>query len=366
MKKLLIVVLTIVILCLSGCDYKDYKDAEKFFMAGDYETALTYYTFLGDYSNSEELAKSCSYRLANEYFTNEEYEEALEYYTSIAGYEDSTEKIKWCNYEIANEKYENGEFKAALEIYESLGKFQNAQSLLKECKREVGMREMADYDFLEALEASILNRKETSNEEDRLTLVNTELAYLEGFRTKEFYDQKLRTLAHDYLNGLTTQKQSLNLIGVDSQIQWREGMLMRYEVLDTLYRKYDFLADNQSFIGSYISQVDNIRSEYNFLILINEDILTQTNKDDFTWILDHDNYVLTCTLTNNIPVFYDIIVEVAFHDENNVLFETHSTRVNNICPSTPYQLDIYISDPVRVDAIYTTYAFENIRYENIR
>ena len=179
-----------VILCFSlvACDSSDYKKAEELYAAGDYAGALELYTNLGEY-------------------------------------EDSQNKVKSCKYEIANAHFEKAEFKAALELYTELGEYEDAQDKVAYCEREVGMTENADYAFLADIEASILNRMENSNTDDYSKLVNTELAYVEKYGDKEFYNAELKAIVDKYIEGLHAQKDALKKeMYFEYQIEWQRGM----------------------------------------------------------------------------------------------------------------------------------------------
>ena len=78
--------------------------------------------------------------------------------------------------------------KSAAKLYTELADYKDAKDKADYCEREVGMTENADYAFLADIESSILSRMENADDEDYNVLVNTELAYLEKYRDKTFYD----------------------------------------------------------------------------------------------------------------------------------------------------------------------------------
>lgn len=321
MKKIMSVLLAVVIcLALVACNSSDYKKAEELYAAGDYAAALEIYTELGEY-------------------------------------EDSQNKAKKCKFEVANAHFEKGEYKAALEIYTELGEYEDAKDKAAYCEREVGMTENADYAFLADIESSVLGRLNAPDGSDRNQLVNTELAYLEKYSEKTFYDAELKALADKYIEGLHVQKEALKKDARwEYQIEWQKGIVLRYEALTDLHNKYDFLSDNAEFIGAYVAEVENQRHILNGYNAIEADLTEQMNAEDFTWKLSKGGYNIYCTLKNNTEYTFGLFIDVSFYDADKVLFETNTGYVEEVKPGESYVLEVYISDADRVENFgWTTY-----------
>lgn len=249
-------------------------------------------------------------------------------------------------YEKANELYDNGEYQSALELYEQLGDYEDSLKKAEVCKKEIGMRENADYDFLKKIEESILNRMETNKKEDvdRTTLVNTELAFVEGFKEKTFYDENLKALANKYIEGLSIQKEALKKEYIyEYQIEWQKGIVYRYEVLKALYENYNFLTENNDFIGTYVSQYEDEKELFNAYNAIEKDLDSQLNADDFKWGLK--DYEFYCTIKNNTQYEYSTAFVVNFLDSKGIMYESNETYIENIKPGSSYVVSVYISNP---------------------
>lgn len=321
MKKIMSVLLVVAMcLALVACNSSDYKKAEELYAAGDYATALEIYTALGEYEDAQSKAQKCKYEIANTYF-------------------------------------EKADYKAALEIYTTLDEYGDAKDKAVYCEREVGMTENADYAFLADIEASILNRMENSNTDDFSKLVNTELAFVEKYGDKEFYDAELKTIADKYIEGLYAQKDALKKeMYWEYQIEWQKGLVLRCEALNDLYKNYDFLTDNADFIGTYIADLEDQQHLLNGYNAIEADLTEQMNAEDFTWQFSDSGYNIYCTLKNNTEYTFGLFVDVSFYDADEVLFETNTGYVEEVKPGESYVLEVYISDADRVGRLeWSTY-----------
>lgn len=317
MRKKILSLIMVITMCLVlvACDSSDYKKAEELFSAGDYAAALEIYTALGEY-------------------------------------EDSQNKAKECKYEVANAHYEKAEYKAALEIYTELGEYEDAKDKAAYCEREVGMTENADYAFLEDIESSILGRMEAPEDADRNQLVNTELAYLEKYSDKTFYDAALKEIADKYIEGLYVQKEALKKDVIwEYQIEWQRGLVLRYEALTDLYKKYDFLSDNPEFVGTYVADLEDQQHLLNGYNAIEADLTEQMNAEDFSWGLSKGGYNIYCTLKNNTEYTFGMFIDVSFYDADGVLFETNTGYVEEVKPGETYIVEVYISDASRVERL---------------
>ena len=81
---------------LCACDSADYKEAQSVYMAGHYQEAHDLFVALGDYEDSTQMAKKCSYMLGCEQMEKGEYAQAMEIFQALGDYEDSSEMIEKC------------------------------------------------------------------------------------------------------------------------------------------------------------------------------------------------------------------------------------------------------------------------------
>lgn len=74
------------VMLLSGCKSGDYKQAQKFYDDGDYQSAYEIFEELGDYKDSEILADECLKEAAHELYECSDYYGAYECYKKL-GYD---------------------------------------------------------------------------------------------------------------------------------------------------------------------------------------------------------------------------------------------------------------------------------------
>ena len=267
-------------------------------------------------------------------------------------------------YEKATELFTQGEYQEALELYQKLGDYEDSAEKVKECEREIGMRSHADYKFLEKLEQSVLERLETTSTEnfDRSAVVNTELSYVGKFKNEEFYDSELKKIAKKYIKGLNIQKDSLKKeFEYEYQIEWQRGIVYRFEALKEAYENYDFLKDNDKFIGTYISRYEDEKKLLEAYDAIEKDIGEQTKNEDFLWHLERDNE-FHCTIKNNTKYTYSTVFEVFFYDKNKVQFDSATAYVENIRPNTSYKVSVYLSDSYKLEDFGWSNYYSDVKY----
>ena len=331
MKKKFVTVLGIALLCLclTGCSMLDYKEATELYDAQDYQAAHALFAQLGDYKDSVSKDKECKYVLGKQAMENEEWDSAIEYFTNLS-HSDSEELLTFCS--VEKEKHEK-----------------------------------ADYAFLADLEEAIVRRMEMNAKEntDYLTLVTTELAFVEQYYGAEFYDVDLQKLAVKYIDGLYGQKDALSL--EDKwllDIAWREGTVERYEALNSLYEQYDFMKDNSDFIGTYVAQLDRVKIELAGYKAIEEDVGKQIDElADNGGILKYKSPYLWTQMTNNTEYTFDLVYNLRLCDKNDITYKTTSTVLRDIKPGETYQVQFYVtSKEIRSLASYWYETY----YENIR
>lgn len=329
MKKKFVTVLgiTLLCLCLTGCSMLDYKEATELFEAKDYQAAHTLFAQLGDYKDSVAKDVECKYALGQQAMENEDWASAIEFFTGLA-HSDSEDLLAFCS--IEKEKHEK-----------------------------------ADYAFLADLEESVIRRMEMNSREktDNLTLVATELAFVEKYYNMEFYDADLQNLAVKYIDGLYEQKQALDMeYQYEIDIAWLRGMVARYKALNSLYEQYGFMKDNNDFIGTYVAQVDRVNSELAGYLLIDDDIGRQIDAMADKTFKYSSNYLWT-ELTNNTKYTFDLHFNLRMYDKNDVAYKITSAVIQDIKPGETYKLNFYVSSK---DMRSFEYWWYDTYYENIR
>ena len=232
----LLTVLVLAILAGAGLYLRDsmlMREADINYNAGEYSSALARYKVLQDAllfkQEAFQKADYCNYNLAREAMENEQWEEAKGYLNEVKSFElDSVNK------------------------------------LLKEC--DDGLEAEADrlrsYDkiFLEDLERAITLRLDPDDDGD---VVVREQMFLKDYDHRYFQDQKLRDYALRYLDALQKQYDARSEIyKSERDLAIHDAKLLNYEVLDGLYRDYQFMADNVQFVGEFVGELPRMR-EYN-------------------------------------------------------------------------------------------------------
>ena len=216
--------------------------------------------------------------------------------------------------------------------------------ILSGCVNEAKQREEA---FKSSIEKSILNRMENSESNDKLKLVNTELAYLEEYREETFSDEKLNDIKNRYLEGLDKQKAAIDAIAkCDQQVAWQEGYVYRCEALKTLYDNYGFLKDNPEFIGTYVSSYDKEKALLDAYNNIESDISSQDTPLDWKCDDGHNIYVV---MKNNTDHQFSSVWEFSFKDAGGAIAETTTISTENVKPHSTYTVKTYISNIENAD-----------------
>lgn len=266
-------------------------------------------------------------------------------------------------YEKANNLLTSGEYSAALKIYEKLGDYENSKENADKCKKEIGMRENSDYEFLQKMEESIKERMETTSNEnfDRSSVVNTELAHLEQFKDKTFYDPELKKLADKYIEGLNIQKEALKKeFEYEYQIEWQRGIVCRFDVLKSLYENYGFMKDDAKFIGTYVSKCDDERKLLEAYEAIEKDLDTQIQATKNQWYFD--GIELSLTFKNNTKYEYSTCFEFAFFDSKGTKIGSNVDIIENIKPGSSYVVSVYVPNASRLDHHTFNNFYRDVKY----
>ena len=312
MKRMTVLFLFLVLaISLCGCSSTDYNKATELYNAEEYLEASTLFEQLGDYKDSKEMVKECNYLQAVSYYDNSQYDVAVGSFDQLEDYKDSAEYATDCH-------------------------------------------------FLEDIAESVLNRREqNAKNTDYTTLTNTELAYLDKYRTAVFHDSGLQKLAKDYLDGLDDQKAALKLSYSEYQIAWESGRVERCKVLKDLSEKYGLLQDDKEFIATYVTKYSEDVEQLKALKAIDKDLDKQLNGATFS----KGSYYCSAPYTNNTSYTFDILIYITYYKADRNLFNygveysdaeyrtivDNSTRVgestnpfNSIKPKSTTTLKLYM------------------------
>lgn len=200
----------------------------------------------------------------------------------------------------------------------------------------------ADDKFLDLLEESVSIRMENSNQKDYASLVNNELAILNQYRDEEFEDDAISQAASMYLEGLDKQKEALTQEHYgDYQVEWREGMALRYDALKKLYENYGFMEDNTEFVADYIMKTDDIKLVYDAMCQMTEDTGIQCEEETIEYDYDPSSYTFSMKLTNNTEHTYHTQWNINFCDTDGNLLYSGIADATSL-PDSTYTVNAYL------------------------
>lgn len=139
MRKTLILLLSILLIVLTGCKEDDYKKALELYVHKEYDEAAEIFLDLGDYEDSAKKYIDCMEAKAITLLDNGKYEEAAEVYRSIGDEEMATISMVKKGSDLITKLRENASSMTKSEAY----------SLLLEAK-EI-FENLDDYDGSEAM-----------------------------------------------------------------------------------------------------------------------------------------------------------------------------------------------------------------------
>lgn len=309
----LLTVLILAILAGAGLYLRDsmlMREGDIDYNAGDYNAALARYKVLQDaYLFKQEAfqkADYCNYNLAQQAMENEQWEEAKNYLNEVKSFE-----------------------------LDSVGK------LLKECDEgiEAEADRLRSYDkiFLEDLERAITLRLDPDDDGD---VVVREQMFLKDYDHRYFQDQKLRDYALRYLDALQQQYDARSQIyKSERDLALDDAKLLNYEILNGLYRDYQFMANNVQFVGEFVGELPSMREFNASLHEVYADMHRQIDRTA-TWPAENDyssryttDYRNNTRHTINLQFFYYI-----YTWNRQRYLEDSYYIINDIPPQTNYKV----------------------------
>ena len=150
-KRIIIAVVAAVIaaalifgIILFGVPYFRYASAKSAMSDGEYDVAITEFTKLEGFLDSNDQRLRAIYGKAENVYRLGDKSQAAELYGSIEGYSDSKEKYNQTQYEIAIMYIEDKEYINAAKILEELGNYKDTDNMLKQCFENI-YKQSADH-----------------------------------------------------------------------------------------------------------------------------------------------------------------------------------------------------------------------------
>jgi len=213
-----------------------------------------------------------------------------------------------------------------------------------------------DDDFLDAMQQSVTRTMEAEAEGADIfaisELLQDELDDLEAFRNKSFSDDNLRKYMENYLIGMETQIDSVQLYDEtpsEFQIQWQTGLVERCEALSGLYEEYGFMKSSTEFNEHYIAALASAVVELTALWEIEDDIHDQTHDSDADfYYLDGRKFYFE--LTNHTSYTFDTVFKFTLYDPDDVVYFEESVVIEDIEPNDIYEVAVYVPSASRFRA----------------
>ena len=349
-KKGLIIGVTVVIATLAvaaatffiTADSRAYNEAIKKYNTNDYDAAILAFQDIQDYNDSAEMVTKSYYAKGIQLLNEENYSEALEMLRNCGEFSDTADQIIVCQYELGKQYIDREEWDRALDILYALD-HQDSQELYDGTLIKKEMSSKADLDFLKSLSDGLNLRWDEGNENTSTMtdvelgdyygkLVNYEAENVYGFEQKEFYDQRLKKLASDYIAGLKTQEEALKYITVSyikySEL-WSEGYDARSIALAEISKLYklDIDPDNAKTLTELQTKATIIQEEAEQQAKV-RDILTAL---DFKLVENSYGYKTYETVAENTTdidfEYFELYINL--YSSDDVLLETAYSNINN-------------------------------------
>lgn len=139
LSLIILILLVIAAICYGifgyGLPYLKYSSAVSDFESYRFDDAITKFTELGDFMESEEFRLKSTYGKALSLVGYGDPEQAAELFQSLEPYSDSHEQYLAAEFKLAEKKYYDGEYLESAKIFHSLGEYNNAPANEKQCFR---------------------------------------------------------------------------------------------------------------------------------------------------------------------------------------------------------------------------------------
>ena len=253
------------------------------------------------------------------------------------------QKADYCNYNLAREAMENEQWEEAKGYLNEVKSFEldSVNKLIQEC--DDGLEAEADrlrsYDkiFLEDLERAITLRLDPDDDGDAVV---REQMFLKDYDHRYFQDEKLRDYALRYLDALQQQYDARSEIyKSERDLALDDARLLNYEILNGLYRDYQFMADNVQFVGEFVGELPSMRQFNASLHEVYADMHSQIDRTatwpEETYFPSHysTDYRNNTGHTISLRFFYYI-----YTWNQHRYLEDSSYTINDVPPMTNYKV----------------------------
>lgn len=245
-SKILALVLTLSMLmcCLTGCEELSYREAVQRYNARQYDKAAELFSELGDYEDSKALFTSSHYWAAMDLMSAGKYSAALPRFLKLGNYEDSADRAIECKYQIAIAAFLDGNYTEAETHFLDNPDYR----LTREYLRQLNWQKLYDYILSHGEEADgIYTIVQEAGERTVRFAADTEGQLLIGASWSKnmgytFRDDLLLTLTRESTEAAFTATSSFTMAKGDLQIGSEQTASGLVEL--TAYAPGNYLAVN--------------------------------------------------------------------------------------------------------------------------
>lgn len=296
MNKRIIVatILCAVLLVLSGCNGKKYKDAMAQFDNKQYEEAAALFESLEDYKDSAEMVKKCNYQMAMDLLTEGDTQSARPIFIALGDFDDSMSMVLECDYLDALDLLNNKDYINARKAFEQLADYKDSSTMVEESYYQNGM----DY----------LERGETG-------LAMEELSYVCNYKdSKSVIAKTMINSLDDYLSELEDATESFNSLEITIVSKAIKTLLNTGTVSTSSFKADENDSDYKALKNSR-TKIEGYIAEYNQIF--NEEVMARCDDELRSFKKEFDafaNYAKNYYSDGNITAF------------TNKLFTLYSTK----------------------------------------
>ena len=291
-----------------------------------------------------------SYKQASNLYDAGQYESALSICESMPQNAEVVELTDKCRYQIGKSAMAAHAWEDAKVAFQSISaeSYEDSLQLIQSCDEEIRRSNCADDAFLSDLEAVIASRLQKNLLVPDQAMAEADYTVLNKYKSAEFYDKRLGTLARIIVNNIGLQRAqprsnaNLNQVPIQisrSKIQqsWCKSNTNIAESLCELYDDYGFMKENDAFIEAYIEDRMNFLNMENAVIAIGNDIGSSLTENG-SW-KDAGNNIFSMVIHNDTVC--NITVQFYFDNYSGDMKEflfTGDYLAGNVPPKTDYSI----------------------------
>ena len=230
-----------------------YNSAMDLYNAGQYEQAISAFSNLSDYRDSNDKINEAKYGLATQLMNKNEYDRAIELFGEISDYEDSKEKIEQSKLMLASEYYANGNQKAGDDVLQGMASANNIDEITIKCAKI--LIDKRHY------EQAILLSENIKDEAESEEIVISAKCGMASLYTDNGEFEKSRAII-DEIGGSIKNSESLKDAEIKCAIEYIKSE--KYEDAKDmllLADEYDDAKNLLDGLNTYMSVLDNFRNQ---------------------------------------------------------------------------------------------------------